>query len=178
MKDPLVALPSESQQMNIESARFQPEQNSRYHASLSALSRQGEYEVSHDVSQQQQHREAPLAQQDQSNNANNHEGYYLVKPDGTVIQHVPEKALEVPQQQPASEEPKREYPGDILYVIPNGDSARPLNELPQGRTQNRSSDDYSHIAGAISRSSGLPATILTEIPIRDMPIDGKLKNIY
>lgn len=87
----------------------------------------------------------------------------------------------IPVQGGGSGEPSRmnEYPGEIIYLGQNGE----LNKLVGGannqqqeiyRTnQDSSKESLSNLAGMISGSSGVPATILTEVPAKDMPQHGK-----
>ena len=67
-----------------------------------------------------------------------------------------------------------EYPGEILYVGQNSEINYPNS--PNGRGQYEVSD----VTASLGQASGVPATILTEVPLRDMPEDvlAKLRKDY
>lgn len=83
-------------------------------------------------------------------------------------QHQPSEYVHVPSQQ--SGEISREYPGEILYLNQNNEV---VSSSAQDQTANSNGHDLSQVAGAISHGSGMSATILTEIPINDMPQEGE-----
>lgn len=61
------------------------------------------------------------------------------------------------------------YPAEIVYVNQNNEMAK-----APGKQSSPTADEISNMAGLISHNSGLAATILTEVPVKDMPHDGKL----
>lgn len=61
---------------------------------------------------------------------------------------------------PTVGETRAEYPGEILYI---GQNSELLGQQAGGRAE----------LPDLAQNSGMPATILTEIPINDMPADGK-----
>lgn len=80
-----------------------------------------------------------------------------------------------PQPQEAMK--NRDYPGEILYVDQNGNTAQVNNArelIVEPQLQQQQHGDLGSVTQMISQSSGMPATILTEIPIRDLPEHGKL----
>lgn len=56
-----------------------------------------------------------------------------------------------------------EYPGEILYVEKTVDGSQLQQQSPE----------LASLGNTIAKNSGLPATILTEVPVKDMPLDGK-----
>lgn len=69
------------------------------------------------------------------------------------------------EQVVASETPRGEYPGEIIYVGQNGEVIAPQAESePQ---------PLGEVAGSLAQHSGMAATILTEVPVKDMPANGK-----
>lgn len=80
--------------------------------------------------------------------------------------------------QPQLTEPARDYPGQVLYI---GQNSEVLNSAPEtdtgASTQMLSSQqgplELDGVVSTISRHAGMPATILTEIPVNEMPSDGE-----
>lgn len=63
----------------------------------------------------------------------------------------------------------RESPRDVIYVDTNGETrteGQPIGQGPSGSS-------LSNVASMVYENSNLPATILTEVPARDMPEEGK-----
>lgn len=58
-------------------------------------------------------------------------------------------------------------PAEMMYVEPNSEPAHARNEPER---------DLSSMAGLLSRNGALPATILTEVPVDQMPAEGKFRS--
>lgn len=62
-----------------------------------------------------------------------------------------------------SGESKAEYPGEIIYIGQNSEAFNSPN----------SRQELSNVAGSLTHSSGMQATILTEVPVNEMPPHSK-----
>lgn len=99
------------------------------------------------------------------------ESYYVIESNGHGVhdanyktQHRQEYISLEPSQSPVvgrvEYENGRDQPGEVVYIDPNSEAQIQTSVEYQG-------------AASDSHTSGLAATILTEIPIKDMPIHGK-----
>lgn len=65
------------------------------------------------------------------------------------------------------------YPAEVIYVGQNADTASQYGGQIARQPSAEQSNDLANMAGLLSRSSGLAATILTEVPVNEMPGEGK-----
>lgn len=170
--DPLIALPSE----------FPSQQQTNHHFTSPYGEQQVQYIVHHVPQSSSQpetavHQQAPTELSGQNGQPRQEVSYVLVDPSGGTQNYQPDTPVEedcnqkeraeyvaVPDSRQTSEA-RQEYPGEIVYVGQSGETTRQLTSNNQ--------QDQENFASAVSQSSGVPATILTEIPIRDMPYEGK-----
>lgn len=99
-----------------------------------------------------------LAQQQHPSDHHNH---HADQPD----QHEYVSIIDAQHPSPAADHQGREYPGELVYIRQAGESQE---------QQTTSGEHMSKLGAAISRHPGMPATILTEVPVDHMPIHGKL----
>ena len=82
------------------------------------------------------------------------------------VEQPQQQPQEVVQLKPETQIGSTEYPGEVIYVGSNG-------EQIGGNSQQDSSRTLREAVSSISEVSGMPATILTEVPVKDMPYEGK-----
>lgn len=66
--------------------------------------------------------------------------------------------------QASGSEGRQDYPGEIVYINQNGEAR-----------QSASSGGQQEQESVLSQTSGVPATILTEVPVKNMPYEGKFE---
>lgn len=134
--------------------------------------------VANQVVYAHQPQEAGHVYQQQSPNSDaRQEVYYLQRPaEPHAVEREYVQVDNVAPQAGAisvSHEAKHTYPGEIIYLGENTEVLANYGEnTPAGEERDQRAA-ISKVAGSVSQSSGLPATILTEIPVKDMPEEGK-----
>lgn len=160
-EDPMLALPSE-QYLYAQGNQQQPE-TQQLHYFVQA---QPEQQVVQYVQYEQPGHQVVLVRQ-------NHHPSFKAEAEECDKKHE-YAALSGLTDQPEQHE-TREYPGQVVYISePNDDAANSI----RAATSELTSDQYyanglPKLVESISESRGLPATILTEVPVRDMPPSGK-----
>lgn len=97
---------------------------------------------------------------------------YQVQPSERQQQlNAPYQLMQValaPQQPEAASEQLsgRDYPGEIIYVNQSGETAEQHQHQQQQQQHNSGLVE-------LAEHAGMSATILTEVPVRDMPLEGK-----
>lgn len=160
--DPLLAMPSE----------YSPSQGP--HEVAYVAQPQVHYIVQHEPQAEPNQQQAAELNAPNQGQPRQEVSYVLVKSESGAAQSQPDtpveedcnqrEANEYVAAQGLSSEGRQEYPGEIVYVSQNGENRQ-------------SADGQQHepesLGSALSQSSGMPATILTEIPVKDMPYEGE-----
>lgn len=162
-RDPLIALPSEIQHSNADQAVPNPEEPSPHYSVQSQNPMQYvqyqpvEYELAGRTLETD-----PNTMQQPSAHQHNIYCDHRVGHSPTVSEQ------EAPSGTRARED---DQTSGILYIRESGVAGSSNDQLKHYGS------GLSSVANMISESSGMPATILTEVPAKDMPQEGKLRSL-